>query len=355
MIRVAVNGYGTIGKRVADAVAAQPDMTLSGVAKRRPNHEAESALRRGYDLYGADPDRTAEFEAVGLPLAGTLPELLADVDVVVDCCPAGVGAQNRGTYDDHDVHVVFQGGEDPDVADASFTARAAFETARDADAVRVVSCNTTGLARLLAPIDERFGVETARVTLVRRGGDPAQTDRGPINDIVPDPVGLPSHHGPDLTAVLPDIDIDTAALKAPVTAMHTHSVNVTLETPPSPDEVRGLLADERRLFVIPEHAGIDGAGKLKEYAMDLGRPRGDLWENCLWGESVHVSGHDLYLFQNVHQEADVVPENVDAIRAMTTDMTAAESMTRTDQALGVGLATRLDDNTGPRESIAADD
>jgi len=26
MIKVAVNGYGTIGKRVADAVAAQPDM-----------------------------------------------------------------------------------------------------------------------------------------------------------------------------------------------------------------------------------------------------------------------------------------------------------------------------------------
>lgn len=29
-IRVAVNGYGVIGKRVADAVALQPDMTLAG-------------------------------------------------------------------------------------------------------------------------------------------------------------------------------------------------------------------------------------------------------------------------------------------------------------------------------------
>jgi glyceraldehyde-3-phosphate dehydrogenase (NAD(P)) len=33
MIRVGVNGYGTIGKRVADAGAAQPDMELAGVAK----------------------------------------------------------------------------------------------------------------------------------------------------------------------------------------------------------------------------------------------------------------------------------------------------------------------------------
>jgi glyceraldehyde-3-phosphate dehydrogenase (NAD(P)) len=30
--RVAINGYGVIGKRVADAVALQDDMTLVGVA-----------------------------------------------------------------------------------------------------------------------------------------------------------------------------------------------------------------------------------------------------------------------------------------------------------------------------------
>ncbi len=34
-IRVAVNGYGVIGKRVADAVAAQTDMDLTGVADWR--------------------------------------------------------------------------------------------------------------------------------------------------------------------------------------------------------------------------------------------------------------------------------------------------------------------------------
>lgn len=31
-IRVAVNGYGVIGKRIADAVALQDDMELVGVA-----------------------------------------------------------------------------------------------------------------------------------------------------------------------------------------------------------------------------------------------------------------------------------------------------------------------------------
>ncbi len=355
MIRVGVNGYGTIGKRVADAVVAQPDMILRGVAKRSPNHEAESAIRRDHDLYAADESRIDDFADADIPVAGTLPDLLDAVNVVVDCCPAGVGARNRDIYDAHDVRVVFQGGENATVADVSFVARTNFEAARDADTVRVVSCNTTGIARLLAPLEESFGVETARITLIRRGGDPAQTDRGPINDIVPDPASIPSHHGPDVNTVLSDIDVDTAALKAPVTAMHTHSVNVTLETEPTADAVRELLDGERRLFMIPEGAGLDGAGALQEYARDVGRPRGDLWENCLWAESIHVSGRDLYLFQNVHQEADVVPENVDAIRAMTTDTAASESMAVTDRTLGVGLASRLDTTTEPQESLAADD
>ena len=82
---------------------------------------------------------------------------------------------------------------------------------------------------------------------------------------------------------------------------------------------------------------IDGAGKLKEFAHDAGRPRGDLWENCIWAESITVEGRDLYLFQAIHQESDVVPENVDAVRALRGDAGAEESMTTTEDAMGVGI------------------
>jgi len=354
MIRVGVNGYGTIGKRVADAVAAQPDMRLVGVTKTGPDYGAEAAVRRGYELYAAIEDRTAAFEDAGLDLEGVLDDLLDAVDVIVDCAPAGIGERNRPTYEAHGTPAIYQGGEDAAIADASFNARASGPI-RDADSLRVVSCNTTGLSRLLAPLDEAYGVEKARVTLVRRGGDPSETDRGPINDVVPDPATVPSHHGPDVNAVLPEIAVDTAALKAPVTGMHTHSVNVTLDREPTATEVRELLREETRLFLIPEGAGIDGAGTLKDYASDLGRARGDFWENCVWEESVSVQGKDLYLFQNVHQEADVVPENVDAVRALTTDMPRAESVARTDEALGVGLDSLLSDGESVRDRVAADD
>ena len=52
MKTVAINGYGTIGKRVADAVAAQDDMKVIGVSKTRPNYEARTAVEeKGYPLY----------------------------------------------------------------------------------------------------------------------------------------------------------------------------------------------------------------------------------------------------------------------------------------------------------------
>ncbi|QLG26054.1 type II glyceraldehyde-3-phosphate dehydrogenase [Halorarum halophilum] len=339
MIQVGVNGYGTIGKRVADAVAAQPDMELAGVAKTRPNYEAETAVRKGYPLYAAIPDRADQFHEAGIDLTGEVEDMVMKADVVVDTTPSGIGAQNRELYEQYDTPATFQGGEDPDVADTSFVARANYDgaTDEDVDYVRVVSCNTTGLSRLLAPLRESYGVEKARVTLVRRGGDPGQTSRGPINDILPDPVTVPSHHGPDVNTIFPDVDIDTLGVKVPATLMHLHSVNVTLDAEPSATDVRKLLSDESRLFLVPEEAGIDGTGKLKEFAQDTGRPRGDLWENCIWEESISTEGRDLYLFQSIHQESDVIPENIDAIRALLDRDDKQTSMATTDETLGVGL------------------
>ena len=341
MIQVGINGYGTIGKRVADAARKQPDMEVVGVAKTRPNFEANSAVEKGFDLYAAVEQRKPRFAEAGIDLAGDVEELVAASDIVVDACPSGIGADNAEMYEAHDTPALLQGGEDADAVDTSFNARANYGTVEGANLVRVVSCNTTGLSRLVAPLQEEYGIEKVRVTLVRRGGDPAQSDRGPINDTLPNPVALPSHHGPDVNTIFPDLAIDTLGLKVPATLMHTHSVNVTIDAKPSAEEVRELLDAEDRTFVIPEWLGLDGAGAIKELAQDSDRPRGDIWENCIWGESISVEEggaegqSDLYLFQAIHQESDVVPENIDAIRAVLGEADQRESMATTDEAMGL--------------------
>jgi len=70
-----------------------------------------------------------------------------------------------------------------------------------------------------------------------------------------------------------------------------------------------------------------------------------------------MDGPDLYLFQAIHQEADVVPENVDAVRAIADVATKEESVERTNEALGVGsgLTDHAVDHANPISDAASDD
>ncbi|WP_051005372.1 glyceraldehyde 3-phosphate dehydrogenase NAD-binding domain-containing protein [Sulfobacillus thermosulfidooxidans] len=54
-IRVAINGYGTIGRRVADAVTCQPDMELVGISKVRADYMTGFIGYHGYTLFGDSP------------------------------------------------------------------------------------------------------------------------------------------------------------------------------------------------------------------------------------------------------------------------------------------------------------
>jgi len=337
MIRVAVNGYGTIGKRVADAVAAQPDMEIVGVSKTRPSAEAYAAASRGFPLYIADMNREPAFADAGLDVTGSVEEMLAEADLVVDATPGGIGAKNRAMYERAGVKAIFQGGEDHEVAGFSFNAHCNFDAARGRDMVRVVSCNTTGLCRIIRAMDEGFGVRRVRATMVRRGTDPGEIKKGPIDAVVLDPVTIPSHHGPDVNTVLPAVDIITLAMKVSTTFMHMHVVQMDLRKPATRDGVLSIIEDHSRMGLVRPGTAITSTAQLKEYALDLGRPRADLWENAVFQDSVSVTdGTELMLFQAIHQEADVVVENIDAIRAMTEAATDAdESIRMTNEAMGL--------------------
>jgi hypothetical protein len=112
MIKVAINGYGTIGKRVADAVTARPDKIVLGVSKAKPSPEAFVAKSRGYPLYIADISKKAAFEKASLPVAGSVEEMLKVADIVVDATLGGVGAKNKPEYESLGIKAIWQGGEE---------------------------------------------------------------------------------------------------------------------------------------------------------------------------------------------------------------------------------------------------
>lgn len=346
MIAVGINGYGTIGKRVADAVDRQPDMRVTGVTKTQATHEAWTAKERSFPLHAPSDSARTALEEAGLPVAGSIDDLVTASDVMVDATPSGIGAEYEGLYADHGTPAIFQGGEAPDIAPVSFNSQVSYDETRRAGRTRVLSCNGTGLCRVIATLDRRFGVESAQATIVRRGGDPDQPDRGPINDIVPDPISVPSHHGTDLERVFPEIPVTTMALTVPTTLMHVHTVSLELETDPTAAAARRTLAEQSRCSVLESEYGPTSCGSLLEFVRDR-RPRGDLWENAIWGESVTVRDGTVSLIQAIHQESDVIPETIDAVRALDGSVDAETSRARTDVSLGLGFETPRRESATP--------
>src|SRR3546814_14473330 len=92
--RVAVNGYGVIGKRVAEAVARQDDMELAGVSDISTDWRPRMATQKGFPLYGATDEYAKAMRAAGIEVVGALDALLGAADLVVDCTPKRVAAKN---------------------------------------------------------------------------------------------------------------------------------------------------------------------------------------------------------------------------------------------------------------------
>src|SRR5213596_389839 len=258
--KIGINGYGTIGKRVADAVAAQDDMRLAGVAKTKPDFEAKLAVRKGYAVYAANKDALAKFEKAGVKAAGILDELVREADLVVDCTPEDSGY--KPLYEKAGVKAIWQGGEEHSLTNLSFNAAANYADCLGAPFVRVPSCNTTGLIRTLYPLDAHVGVEKVLAVMVRRATDPGDSKKGPINAIEPE-LEMPSHHGPDVQSVLPDLDIHTIAVKVPTTIMHLHTLAVDLKK-------SGRDADSRCMEAVPEDHARLGRRRRQVHGPDHG-------------------------------------------------------------------------------------
>ncbi|CCC82160.1 type II glyceraldehyde-3-phosphate dehydrogenase [Thermoproteus tenax] len=334
-MKVAIVGYGTIGKRVADAVSRQDDMTLVGIYKVTPDYEAVAAAQKGYRVF-APREKADAFKKIGVEVEGDLNDLASRADVIVDATPDGVGAQNKELYVKLGKNAIFQGGEEADVAEVSFNALGNYEKALGKRYIRVVSCNTTSITRVLSSLLlNGYKIRRARVFITRRGADPKEHKKGPINDVVPNPATVPSHHGPDVQTVLEGIDIVTLAVAVPVTIMHMHMAYIELDEAPSKDAVMEALATTPRILLFETKKGYSSLAQIIEWARDIGRPRGDVWEVSVLQDSVTVRGNELYLMYGVHQEAVVVPENIDAIRAMYRLADKWSSIEKTDKSLGI--------------------
>lgn len=333
-IKVAVNGYGVIGKRVANAIMLQPDMQLIGICDVATDWRIKVANTKEIPVYAYNGETYEKMKLANIEVAGILEDLLKQADVVVDCAPKKFGAQNAERYRKAGVKFIVQGGEKHEVAGHSFVAEANYESALGREATRVVSCNTTSIVRTLSALKRAGLLKNARGTLLRRATDPWESHlNGIMNTLVPEPE-IPSHQGPDAQSVDPDLDVVTAAVKVPETLSHLHYWTVRLSRKASKEEVLEAFRGSTRVAFIQHREGLSANNAVKELMLDLGRPHGDMYEVALWEDMLKVEGDELYYAYLVDNQAIVIPETIDAARALTgIETSAANSINATNKAL----------------------
>ena len=329
-VKVAVAGYGVIGQRLADGVALQKDMELVGVIDAVPTLATRALREKGmpYKLYAAIPDKIPEFEKINIPVSGTMDDILGQVDIVLDATPAGIGAENKKLYEKHGIKAIFQGGEKNEVADIFFHGYANYEKGLGKDFLKLTSCNTTGLIRAVDCLDRAVGLKKIVITIIRRVADPGDTHRGLVDMLMIDPI--PSHQAIDLMLIMPHIDATGILVHTPVTHGHIITIVAAPEKKITKKQALESFNAHPRIRVVRIADGFNSNTSLFRYARDLGNPRGDMYEIAVFEESIGFSGDDIVFAINIPQEAVVIPETMDGIRAcmqMQTDRLEAVGLT----------------------------
>ena len=334
MKNIAVIGYGVIGKRVADALKVQDDMNLVGVCDIISDWRIQTGIEKGFAVFAATKEADKEMRSVGISVAGSMQELLERVDLVVDCTPKKIAAKNVETYREKGIKFVVQGGEKHETTGHSFSAENNYESAIDLDSTRVVSC--TSILRTLTALKRADLLDYARGTLLRRATDPWESHLGGImNTMVPEKE-IPSHQGPDAQSVDPDLDVITSAVKVPQTLSHMHYWNVKLKKKATKEEVLDAFKTSSRIKLIHYDQGLVSNNTIKEMYLDMGRPWGDMYEVALWEDMLKVVGDELFYAYVVDNQAIVIPETIDAIRALTgIESDGQKSIVKTNKSLGI--------------------
>jgi len=337
MVKVGVVGYGTIGQRLADGVALQKDMKLVGVADVAPTLPVRALKEKGmpYSLFSATAENATPFEEAGVPLSGSLEDLVRASDILLDATSAGVGEKNKELYSKLDKKAVFQGGEKNSVADAFFHGYANYEKGLGQQFLKLTSCNTTGFIRAVDCLDREVGVERVAITIIRRVADPGDYHRGLTNAL--QVTKAPNHQCIDLMTIMSHVAATGILVHTPVTHGHIITLVVTPKKSITKEKALEIFHAHPRIRVVRLEDGFLGNSSLFKYARDLGNPRGDMYEIALWEETVVMSGPDIMFAINIPQEAVVIPETMDAVRAamqMQTDR--LEAVGKTNGYLGMG-------------------
>lgn len=316
MKRVFVNGYGSIGSRIAQFIADDSDIEVAGIGKYSPDEKVRDALSRRFKVY-VPKSKIETF--MNFKITGTVEDIIQECDLVIDASPAGVGYTNKKTlYEPKHVRAIFQGGEkiigDKAVAALIFNSRVNYEKAFDKQFVMQGSCNVTGMGRILQPLKEKYGSRIKRfdATLLRRWAD--------LEDLkteVKDSIELTRkpHHDEDVKSYMgTDTPLFIRVFKVPTRQMHVHLMDIRFNGPAPPaSEIIDLYKNE---YGVATLYGVKGTKDIRDYAESIQFSFKDTNMIHIHADVTQVQDDVVKLTYSDDQTGIVVPENHLLMQAM---------------------------------------
>ena len=104
------------------------------------------------------------------------------------------------------------------------------------------------------------------------------------------------------------------------------------------EDVVDLFKKTSRVRVVRNVEHLRSTAEIMEFARDIGSLRGDMPEICVWQEAIGTTANShnkLLYMQAIHQESDVIPENIDCIRAMNGFKDGEKSIEITNKSMGI--------------------
>ncbi|MGA7007663.1 MAG: type II glyceraldehyde-3-phosphate dehydrogenase, partial [Nitrososphaeraceae archaeon] len=250
MVKVFINGYGNIGRRIATAFSQDKEIQFIGVGKYSIDDRVKDAVDRNFPLY-VPANMVSKFKEKGFPVSGNISNAIMESDIVIDAAKDGYGYDNKvNLYEPLNKAAIFQGGEDntgvKKVADVIHNSRVNYKDMFKKKYVIQGSCNVSGMGRILQPMIERYGSEIERydVTLIRRSAD--LEDLKEVKDSVE--WDKNPHHQDDVKSFLPTVNLYVEAYKVPSRMMHLHQMTVRFKSA-APDKESFLDIYEKEFGV----------------------------------------------------------------------------------------------------------
>jgi len=307
-IKVGVVGYDLIGKRVADAVALQADMSLQGVFDQHQRRQQVAAMK-GYAIFD-----------------GALKKLASVCDVLVNCTDSPVQSASTVIHGPH----VWQ---DAPLCFSAFSQAAAV---LNQPLIKVASANSVAFARLLCALRDLGPIDRFYSTACLRAGHATDSRGGRVDALEP----VFDEHEEDwemkklFGGQIPSFSVGRVLV--PYTHSNLHMVKLDLASPINKDRLLGALNRSPRIAVARAADGFANTARVQEFYRDMGRTFFDRLQVFIWEESIIVDGRRLYVMLDVSPEAIAIPEIIDAIRtSRKRGISMTDSVNQTDAALGI--------------------